>query len=186
MKTVRLNAIDDWNKVGKGVEFIDTKTRKVRILLNVDGIASVFWKQGRKRKFVALVQGLTAVEFDATGKGTIECDGAEAWWRATEAAHRPVGEPGESFAQPHEPRHRNPELELMLAKMQQNSDLRFKQMERMYERRISEVERKQENEHSRESVEKASGEGDGSDKAKQPDGSNQGGSVPEPAPDEVS
>lgn len=179
MKTLRLNNIDEWTKVGKGVELIDTKPRKVRIMLNVDGIASVYWKQGNRKAFLGLAQGLTGIEFDTVGKGRIVTEGATAWWRCTEVQHRQVGEAEESFAQPHEPRQRNYELELVMAKAAANTEQRMQQMEKMYAKRLEQLERQ--------SLQSAGGRpgetadpGDGADQAVGDPGPAANGAVSEP------
>lgn len=182
MKTIRLHNIDDWSKVGKGVELLDAKHRKVRILLNVDGIASVYWKQGRSKKFLGLAEGRTDIEFETEGVGTILTEGATAWWRCTEVQHRQVAEPGESFVEPHVPRQRNFELELMMAKAQQNSDQRMAEMEKLYARKFEELERRTLADASSQSRD-GDEPGNGSGKADVPDGPGEGDKVAAQAAD---
>lgn len=183
MRTIRLHNLDEWHKVGKGVELLDAKHRKVRILLNVDGIASVYWKQGRKKAFLGLAEGRTDIEFETEGIGTILCEGATAWWRCTEVQHRQVGESGASFVEPHVPRQRNYELELMMAKAQQNSDQRMAEMEKLYAQRFEELERRA---LANASAEPGNGEkpGNGPGKEDVPGRSDSGGEVPAPTADE--
>jgi hypothetical protein len=179
MRHIKLHNLDEWTKVGKGVELLDAKHRKVRMMLNVDGVASVYWKQGRSKTFLGLAEGRTDIEFETEGIGTIQCEGATAWWRCTEVQHRQVAVAGESFTEPHMPRQRNYELELMMAKAQQNSDARMAEMEKMYARKFAELERRQLAEG--ESPAASDRPGEGADEASVPDGPDQGGEVSAPA-----
>lgn len=149
---IKLNALDRWKALAPGdaIDFENTSDagRRVRLHVNVAAPTTFYVENDDGPRLLASVPaGLETIEFSAAGKFAVFAqEGAgEVHYQTAE------GEP--TFARVVDPviftrianrRHRNPELEEMMFRMQANQERRFAQlageMEAAFARRVKEVE----------------------------------------------
>lgn len=147
MQTIKLNAIDRWKRAdGNLLTFEGVGARRIRLHLNSPGVALAWLVHDEgDPQFLGRVEGYQTIEFYAAGSVKIGIEGSDVWWSCAEV------EP--TFVEVIDPviftrianrRHRNPELEEMMFRMQQNMERRLAQqageIEAAFERRRREEE----------------------------------------------
>ncbi|QCS37063.1 hypothetical protein [Tortoise microvirus 47] len=151
--TIRLNSLDRWKVLERGQAIMFDRTssqteRRIRLHLNLAGQTTFYVENEEGPRFLAVAgPGLETIEFSAAGKFAVMADDAagEVQYQTAE------GEP--TFAVVVDPviftrianrRHRNPELEEIMYRMQTNMERRLAQqageMEAALARRLQEVE----------------------------------------------
>ena len=152
---IKLNALARWASLPHGKQLVlagkpTGGDRRVRLSLNVGEATKVYVSdEGGEERLLAVVQpGLETIEFSAPGRLHVHTDardGAEVWIQTaeTEPTFVEVVDPV-VFTRIANRRHRNPELEEMMYRMQLNVERRIAatrdEMEAAYERRRKEEE----------------------------------------------
>lgn len=150
--TIKLNSLSRWS-VLKNTDAImfagsDVAERRVRINFNLEGVTAFYIEQGGEERFLVTLQpGLETVEFNAAGSFAVFAEAGSA------AVHYQSADLEPTFAEIVDPviftrianrRHRNPELEEIMYRMQANMERRLAQqageLEAAFERRRMEVE----------------------------------------------
>lgn len=147
MQTIKLNAVDRWKRAdGNLLTFEGVGARRIRLHVNSPGVTLAWLVHGEgDLQFLGRVEGFQTIEFYAAGTVNISLDGADVWWSSAEVepTHVEVIDPV-IFTKIANRRHRNPELEEMMFRMQQNMERRLAQqageIEAAFERRRREVE----------------------------------------------
>jgi len=138
----RLNKIEDWAILPKGgIVLPEHKDRLVRIEVNVAGKATLEVDTIGGSYLLGQVEGRETIEFRVRGPAEVTAKGDKTWFVCSEATRRDytLGD-GETFTKVVERAPRNPQLELMMAKMNQSVDRRMKAMEMDTNARISKAE----------------------------------------------
>lgn len=152
--TIKLNSLDRWKLLG-GNQLVlagDELGTERRVRLHVNSAEEhalyVTDVDGEQRLLTVVPAGLETVEFWASGRLGIVSDapeGAEIWYQTaeTEPTHVEVRDPV-IFTKIANRRHRNPELEEIMYRMQANMDRRLAQQSEEFEaalerRRLEEV-----------------------------------------------
>lgn len=147
MQTIKLNSVDRWRPaLEKVLTFEGIGARRIRLHVNSPDIARAWLVlPDGELQFLARVEGYQVVEFHAEGVIKINLDGSEVWWMCSEAepTHVEVIDPV-VFTKIANRRHRNPELEEVMYRMQLNMERRLAQqageIEAAFERRRREDE----------------------------------------------
>lgn len=128
MQTIKLNSVERWNAAaGQQLVFEGEGARRIRLHVNSPDIARVWLVHGEGDvQFLARVEGYQVVEFYADSNVTLNIDGDDVWWRCaeTEPTFVEVVDPV-IFTKIANRRHRNPELEAIMYRMQENMDRRL-------------------------------------------------------------
>lgn len=125
----RLFNLDKWHEVkqGKVIHFETDRPRVVRLEVNVAGtsVLGIVGDKGSAR-FLALVTGRDVIEFHVGGSFGLVSDGDPVWIYTVDGDRWTYEDPApEIFTRMHQPRIRNHELEVMMAKVQQNMERRL-------------------------------------------------------------
>lgn len=145
--TIKLNSLSRWRPAGPdALVFEGVGARRVRLHVNSPGV-TLAWLldgDGGVRQFLARVDGYEVIEFYAEGTVRVGLEGADAWWMCAEVepTHVEIIDPV-IFTKIANRRHRNPELEEMMFRMQMNMERRLAQqageIEAAFERRRKEI-----------------------------------------------
>ena len=128
---MKLNKIENWAKMPKsGLQLPDTSDRQVKISINSEGTTRLTVKTDLGEFFLATVVGNDVLDFRVKGQAKISAHGDPAWYICDEV-NRPVvhHDAPTTFTKIVERAPRNPELELMMAKVNQSVDRRIAIME---------------------------------------------------------
>ncbi|MGF7009263.1 hypothetical protein [Aminobacter sp. BE322] len=133
MQTIKLNSVDRWRPALSNVlTFEGTGARRIRLHVNSPGV-TLAWlvdDTGAEEgfQFLARAEGYAVIEFHAEGDVRISLDGSDVWWMCSEAepTHVTVIDPV-IFTKIANRRHRNPELEEVMYRMQLNMERRLAQ-----------------------------------------------------------
>ena len=128
---MKLNKIENWQKLPKGgLELPDSSDRQVKIEVNSEGTTRLTVKTAIGEFFLATVVGKDVLDFRVKGACKISASGDAAWFICDET-NRPVvhHDAPTTFTKIVERAPRNPELELMMAKVNQSVDRRISQLE---------------------------------------------------------
>lgn len=131
MDAIKIGDIAKWNKAdARLLVFAGRGARRIRLHINSPSVA-VLWLESEdgdddSAQFLARVEGYKVVEFHALGTVRVSIEGADVWWKCTEAEPTAVKivDPV-VFTRIIERRHRNPEVEMMMHMMQQNIERRL-------------------------------------------------------------
>lgn len=150
--TVKLNSLSRWASLPSDEAIVfegsDVGERRVRINFNLEGVTAFFIGDEQGEDFLCTIgPGLETVEFNVSGafkvyaekgSGIVHYQSAD-----LEPTHHEIPDP-EIFTKLMKRRHRNPELEEMMFRMQSNIERRMAQqageMEAFYARKLKEVE----------------------------------------------
>lgn len=141
---VRLHNLSKWRvlKAGDAIAFAGEQDRKVRIEVNCEFPTrfDVVHGDGDRTSvtFLAVVVGMETLEFTAPGETylTATSDG-EVWYFTNEGDQTATDRKAQSFTKVMNRRSRNPDLERMMFKMEQNTMRRLAMMAEEVEARIS-------------------------------------------------
>nr|QJB21595.1 MAG: hypothetical protein [Microvirus sp.] len=126
---VRIHNIGKWNvcQPGKVLELAGTHKRKIRLEVNCVAPTRVDVIEGEKGTFLAVVQGYEVIEFVAGAQAHVAFTSDDEVWYFTNDGDEIAAERPEvvSFTKIASRRARNPELELMMFKQQQNINRRL-------------------------------------------------------------
>lgn len=131
----RIFSLYDWNRLAVGeqatIETTIEHQRAVRLKVNAPAPMALFVRQDDlpEEMFLAHVVGLDEIEFHVQGNYTLIPTGGEVWFDTLDGSDPSVSpvEPA-SFTQIVERQVRNPEIELMERKMQENIERRMSAM----------------------------------------------------------
>ena len=130
MQTIKLNSIDRWKPAdGNLLSFEGVGARRIRLHVNSPGVALAWLVHGEgDLQFLGRVEGFQTIEFYAAGNINVSLDGSDVWWSCAEVepTYVEVIDPV-IFTKIANRRHRNPELEEMMFRMQQNMERRLAQ-----------------------------------------------------------
>nr|QJB21439.1 MAG: hypothetical protein [Microvirus sp.] len=115
---------------GQGLE-LPGERRRVRLEVNTSAPCQIMLQTGPDdMRFLVNVNGRETVQFIAPGPVTLwpDCDGEVWWWTSEMETTATVIEEPEIFTKIAERKPRNPELERIAAKMQENADRRMAQL----------------------------------------------------------
>ena len=140
----RLHNLSKWRelKAGDGIEFVGERDRRVRIEFNTETATRLHLVHGddddTQVTFVTVVEGFDVVEFTAPGNCVLAAtsDG-EVWYFTNEGDVEATDRQAVSFTKVMNRRARNPELERMMWKMEQNIAARMSVMEAELEARYA-------------------------------------------------
>lgn len=140
----RLHNLSKWRelKAGDGIEFVGERDRRVRIEFNTETATRLHLVHGddddTQVTFVTVVEGFDVVEFTAPGNCVLAAtsDG-EVWYFTNEGDVEATDRQAVSFTKVMNRRARNPELERMMWKMEQNIAARMTVMEAELEARYA-------------------------------------------------
>lgn len=129
----RLFNINKWVVLseGKAIQFKDERPRVVRVEVNAPEAAILYIVQGSKSRkedcrFLARVLGRDTLEFHVSGSFSLHVEGAPLSYYSVDGDNIAfVDEAPEIYTRIHERRARNPELEYMQWKMQENMERRL-------------------------------------------------------------
>lgn len=145
----RIYDVNRWARVtaGAALPFPGLHERKVRLEVNSPAEVSLWYVDRNPEAngevyFLALVKGRDEVSFQAHGQYDLMVDGGDCFVYTDDGDNIAIAvDAPESFVKIMERRVRNPELELIAAKMSENMDRRLRQMagdmERAAERRVA-------------------------------------------------
>lgn len=149
--TVKLNSLSRWASLPSDEAIVfegsDVGERRVRINFNLEGVTAFFIGDEQGEDFLCTIgPGLETVEFNVSGSFKIYAEkgsGIVHYQSADlEPTHHEIPDP-EIFTKLMQRRHRNPELEEMMFKMQMNIERRMSQqadeMEAFYTRKLEEA-----------------------------------------------
>lgn len=140
--TIKLNSVDRWHPAREKVlTFEGDGARRIRLHVNSPGLTLAWLVQAEGEvQFLARAEGYEIIEFHAEDTVKVNLDGNDVWWMCAEV------EP--TFVEVIDPviftkianrRHRNPELEEIMFRMEQNMQRRLEQqageIEAAFERR---------------------------------------------------
>jgi len=157
---VKLNSLSRWSELGsdKAIVFAgsDVGERTVRLHLNLEGVTSFFILIGDQERFLVTMQpGVDTVEFSAAGEFRVyaeEGSGAVLYQSADlEPTFSEIVDPV-IFTKIANRRHRNPELEEMMFRMNQNLERRLEQQAHEFEAAFQRRRMEEENGRSAETV----------------------------------
>lgn len=129
---VRLHNLSKWQKLepGEGIELLGAHDRKVRVEVNTEAPTRFDVVHGddddTQVTFLAVVHGMETLEFYAPGGTYLAAtsDG-EVWYFTNEGDQTATDREAVSFTRVMNRRARNPELERMMFKMEQNMNARL-------------------------------------------------------------
>lgn len=133
--TIKLGSLSRWRPyMGDAVVLGGTehRERRIRLHFNCESDAAIYrvWPDNDEQQLIAVVPaGLETVEFQAGGEVrfiAVPVGGTEVWYQTAdiEPTYAEVNDP-EIFTKLATRRHRNPELEEMMYRMQLNMERRF-------------------------------------------------------------
>lgn len=140
----RLFNLDKWHPIveGKAVQFELDRPRVVRLDVNVAGTANLYVVGDKKDqlRFLASCSGRDVVEFHVGGPFGLVSDGDPVWIYTVDGDLWTYEDPEpELFVRIHEKRQRNYELEVVMARMAANMEMRLAkqadELARLVERR---------------------------------------------------
>lgn len=130
MQTIKLNSLDRWKPAaGKLLVFEGRGARRIRLHVNSPGVTLAWLVQDEgDLQFLARVDGFQTLEFYAEGNVKVNLDGGDVWWMCAESEPTfiEVADPI-IFTKLADRRHRNPELEEVMYRMQLNVERRLAQ-----------------------------------------------------------
>lgn len=158
--TVKLNSLSRWSVLAPDTAVVfagsDIAERRVRIDFNLEAVTSFFIDLGGKEEFLCtLAEGQETVEFNAAGTFRIYAEKGSGIVRYISADLEPT------FSEVVDPviftkianrRHRNPELEEMMFRMNQNLERRLAQQADEFETALARRRLEEENGRSAETV----------------------------------
>lgn len=155
MQTIKLNSVDRWlPAAGQQLTFEGDGARRIRLHVNSPDVARVWLVlDGDELQFIARVEGYQVVEFYADGDVRVSIDGNDVWWRCaeTEPTFVEVVDPV-IFTKIANRRHRNPELEAIMYRMQENVERRLAQQAAEFEAALERRRREEVNGRGTETV----------------------------------
>lgn len=126
---VRIHNLTKWSplKPGDVLELKGLASRPVRIEVNTETTTRLDWIEGEKGTFLAVVNGYEVVEFVAGPEGhLVATSEGEVWFFTNDGDQVATARPeAVSFTKIATRRARNPELERMMYKMEQNMNRRM-------------------------------------------------------------
>lgn len=148
-----LTDLTKWRPIGTaGIDFPTDKPRKVRLELLAADEVTVAVKFDKRSMPIGVFHGYEVISFQMQGPFTLTCDGQCFVWtpelETTGAVEIPDAIP---FTTMMNRRERNPQLELLMHKMNQNVERRMRKLEQdmvlplLEERRLNELERRRVN-----------------------------------------
>lgn len=175
----RLTNVDKWFilESGKTLNFENPLPRKVRLEVNAEGDARLYYVDGNgETTFLALVRGRDVIEFYNHGEFGVMADGVDVWLYTIDGEDVSFEIPeAETFTKLVERRTRNPEVEMMQYMMKQNMqamlDAQRSEMEQLLNRRDA---------AARAAAEKPAPSGDGEAAGKQSEPPKPSGSTVKP------
>lgn len=140
--TIKIGNVSKWSRlpIASALELSGETPRKVRLELNTTMPTHVVAIDNKdQERFLAMVNGLETLEFITDGPVAIACTTEGEVWYFTQdgdndAIELPLEVPFTKIAQR---RHRNPELELLMYKQQQNIERRLAQQQNEFEERLA-------------------------------------------------
>lgn len=121
---VRIHNLTKWAKLepGQALQLPGQHMRKVRIELNAPAPTRLDVLDGAVTTFLAVIQGHEVVEFSVSGEAFLSCTSDDdVWYFTNEGDNVAVSRPDAvSFTKIATRRARNPELERMMFKLEQN------------------------------------------------------------------
>jgi hypothetical protein len=148
--TIKLNSLARWSKLDsdKGIAFAGNPSgeRRVRLNVNCEAVTTFFLAQGKTQTLLCTVQpGLETIEFNTSGDFHVFAEkgsGVVMYQSADlESTHAEIVDPV-IFTRIANRRHRNPELEEIMYRMQLNMERRLAQqsseIEQAFARRLKE------------------------------------------------
>lgn len=137
---IDLKDLGRWQALGEGasIRFEADKMRRFRLEVNTPNRTRFYLVNGTDVTFLASVDGYEVIQFIAPEVFEITSDGAEALIYTTEFEQTSVEIPDAViFTKIAERRARNPELEYMMSKVQENMDRRLAVATRDFEQRTA-------------------------------------------------
>lgn len=140
----RIFNLDKWTVIpdGKALDFNTDRPRVVRLDVNCAGTANLYvvQKDEGEAAFLARIVGRDVIEFHSAGGFSIVCDGDPVSVYSVDGETWTFHDPAPViFTRIHERRARNPDLELVMARMAQNMERRLAvqadELARLFERR---------------------------------------------------
>lgn len=144
----------------KGIKFPHSEPRNIRLEVLSEKPAALYVQDGKaKPVFIGQFHGFDIVEFRVDGSATLQADGpgVRVWTTEFQDAVIEIPE-AVSFTRTMTRRQRNPEMELMMQKMQVNMERRLRQVERDVTLTVSERLRSENEERERERFNRARAE----------------------------
>lgn len=133
---IRLHNLSKWKLLqpGEVIEINGERARKVRVEFNTEAPArlDIIHGEGDEAEgtFVAVVHGMETVEFHAhPGNHLVATSDGEVWYFTDEGGAGATDREAVSFTRIMNRRARNPQLEMMMFKMEQNMNARMALME---------------------------------------------------------
>lgn len=145
--------LEKWRRVpsnATGLIFTNDLPREVRLQVLAEQPTRLYVEHGEHRHFIGIVCGYEVIKFQMTGPFSLVADavGCVVWTPEIESAGAVEIPEAVSFTTMMTRRQRNPQLEMMMHKMQQNMERRIARTERDLqlrfnpERRIADLEKK--------------------------------------------
>lgn len=153
-----LKDLDRWLPIGKtAYKFPNENRRYMRLEVLAEEPANLYVHYGRETHFIGGFEGYDVVQFEVPGVFTITAKGGQCkiWTPELESAGAIEIPEAVSFTKIMTRRTRNPELEAMMHKVQQNMERRIEQVERDVNLRVQNERRIQEQADNRAAVERA-------------------------------
>lgn len=131
---IRLHNVTKWSRLapGEALDLRGTQRRKIRVELNCPAPTRLDVLEGDKLTFLAVVQGYEVVEFAASADAALVPTSDDEVWYFTNDGDRDALEKSPfavSFTKIASRRARNPELERMMFKMEQNMQRRMAKLQ---------------------------------------------------------
>lgn len=137
---INFRKIEEWEEMGDKTLLPETRSRKVVLEVQPKNKVELAIQTDGGEMYLGTYDGYVKLEFRVTGQADLLCKG-KAWFKCTEAQQRTVSpSDNTTFTKVVERAPRNPQLELMMAKMNQAVDKRMIALERDSNARISKAE----------------------------------------------
>lgn len=134
---IRLEEIERMIRADGPLVFDGEKRRLVRLEVNTAGPCHLRLETGQDERFLANVNGRETLTFYVTGPAAVRCESKhEVWWWTPELeSSAVVVKDPVVFTKVMNRRERNPEIERMARKLQENAERRMARMLAEFERR---------------------------------------------------
>lgn len=144
----------------KGLKFPHSQPRKIRLEVLAESKQALYVKDGEEKPFyIGTFEGFDIVQFNVRGTATLQATGGGVRVWTTEFQDATIEIPDAiSFTRTMTRRQRNPELEAIQFKMQQNMEARLRQVQRDVTLEVSAKMRAENEERERERFERARAE----------------------------
>lgn len=133
---IRLHSLSRWKllEAGKYIEINGERDRKVRVEFNTEAPTrlDLVWTEAEETEitFLAVILGMEVVEFHApAGTAIVATSEGEVWYFTDEGEVVATDKEAVSYTKIMNRRARNPQLEMMMFKMEQNMNARMALME---------------------------------------------------------